>query len=61
MVEQGKSQAVRHGTGAVLVGLDLGQRNNAESLEELKLLAASAGVDGRALRSEEHTSELQSH
>ena len=49
MVEQGKSQAVRHGTGAVLVGLDLGQRNNAESLEELKLLAASAGVDGRAM------------
>ena len=49
MVEQGKSQAVRHGTGAVLVGLDLGQRNNAESLEELTLLAASAGVDGRAM------------
>ena len=37
------------GNAAVLVGLDLGRRHNAESLEELKALAASAGVDGRAL------------
>jgi GTP-binding protein HflX len=37
------------GNVAVLVGLDLGQRNNAESLEELKQLAASAGVEGRAV------------
>ncbi len=37
------------GNAAVLVGLDLGRRHNAESLEELKALAASAGVDGCAL------------
>jgi len=37
------------GNIAVLVGLDLGRNSNAESLEELKQLAASAGVQGRAL------------
>ncbi len=37
------------GNAAVLVGLDLGRRRDAESLEELKALAASAGVDGCAL------------
>ena len=37
------------GNVAVLVGLDLGRRDDAESLEELKQLAASAGVVGRAL------------
>jgi GTP-binding protein HflX len=37
------------GNVAVLVGLDLGRRDDAESLEELKQLAASAGVEGRAL------------
>jgi GTP-binding protein HflX len=42
------------GTAAVLVGLDIGRSaanssGNTESLEELKALAASAGVDGRAL------------
>jgi GTP-binding protein HflX len=36
------------GTVAVLVGLDVGQKHPAESLEELKALAASAGVEGRA-------------
>jgi GTP-binding protein HflX len=37
-------------TAAVLVGLDIGRKNHhAESLEELKALAASAGVEGRAL------------
>ena len=29
---------------AVLVGLDLGQRGHSDSLEELRLLASSAGV-----------------
>ncbi len=33
---------------AVLVGLDLGRSTNAESLEELKALAASAGVEQAA-------------
>lgn len=36
------------GRAAVLVGLDLGQDDYAESLEELKLLAVSAGLDPRA-------------
>src|SRR5499427_155603 len=34
---------------AVLVGLDLGQRGYAEGLEELGLLAASAGIRARAI------------
>jgi GTP-binding protein HflX len=34
---------------AVLVGLDLGEAGYAETLEELKLLAASAGIATRAL------------
>jgi GTP-binding protein HflX len=37
------------GNVAVLVGLDFGRHDDAESLEELKHLAASAGVEGRAL------------
>ena len=38
-----------NGTAAVLVGLDLGEPGYAEGLEELQLLAASAGVATRAL------------
>ncbi len=37
------------GTAAILVGLDLGRRGYEESLEELKLLASSAGIDARAV------------
>jgi GTP-binding protein HflX len=37
------------GDAAVLVGLDLGQPHYAESMEELELLASSAGVEGRAV------------
>jgi GTP-binding protein HflX len=37
------------GNAAVLVGLDLGIAGYAETLEELKLLAASAGIQTRAL------------
>jgi len=37
------------GATAVLVGLDLGAVGYAESLEELKLLAASAGIEARAV------------
>ena len=37
------------GTDAVLVGLDFGSADYAESLEEIGLLAASAGVTARAL------------
>jgi len=37
------------GNVAVLVGLDLGRRNDSESLQELAQLAASAGVECRAL------------
>jgi GTPase len=37
------------GDAAVLVGLDLGQPHYAESMEELELLAESAGVEGRAV------------
>ncbi len=41
----------RPGSGiqAVLVGLDFGEADYAESLQEIQLLAASAGVDARAL------------
>jgi GTPase len=38
-----------NGTAAVLVGLDLGKPGYAESLEEIRLLASSAGVETRAL------------
>ncbi|HET6493274.1 MAG TPA: ribosome rescue GTPase HflX [Burkholderiales bacterium] len=38
-----------HGTEAVLVSLDFGERDHAESLEEMQQLVASAGVDTRAL------------
>jgi GTP-binding protein HflX len=38
-----------NGAAAVLVGLDLGQSGYADSLEEIRLLAASAGVATRAL------------
>src|SRR5690349_12512445 len=38
-----------NGTAAVLVGLDLGDTGYAEGLEEIRLLAASAGVATRAL------------
>lgn len=37
------------GQAAVLVGLDLGQRGYSESVEELRLLALSAGLDIKAL------------
>jgi len=37
------------GRSAVLVGLDFGQDDYAESLEELKLLTSSAGMDPRAV------------
>ncbi|HSN38619.1 MAG TPA: GTPase HflX, partial [Burkholderiales bacterium] len=37
------------GTEAVLVGLDFGEAGYAEGLEEMQLLAASAGVNARAL------------
>ncbi|HET7765077.1 MAG TPA: GTPase HflX [Burkholderiales bacterium] len=37
------------GEDAVLVGLDFGERGYAEGLEELRLLAASAGVRARAV------------
>jgi GTP-binding protein HflX len=38
-----------NGTAAVLVGLDLGESGYAESLEEIRLLADSAGIATRAL------------
>ncbi len=38
-----------NGTAAVLVGLDLGDAGYEESLEEIRLLAASAGLETRAL------------
>jgi len=38
-----------NGTAAVLVGLDLGQPGYAESMEEIRLLAASAGAPARAI------------
>jgi GTP-binding protein HflX len=38
-----------NGTAAVLVGLDLGEAGYKESLDEIRLLAASAGVATRAL------------
>jgi GTP-binding protein HflX len=38
-----------NGTAAVLVGLDLGEPGYAEGLDEIRLLAASAGVTTRAL------------
>ena len=37
------------GTAAVLVGLDLGEPGYAEGLEEIRLLAASAGIETRGL------------
>jgi len=37
------------GTEAVLIGLDFGEADYAESLQEIQLLAASAGVNARAL------------
>jgi GTP-binding protein HflX len=49
MQQPGKAARTPAGTVAVLVGLDVGRKHDAESLEELKLLAASAGVEGRAL------------
>jgi GTP-binding protein HflX len=38
-----------HGTKAVLVSLDFGEPDHAESLEEMQQLVASAGVSARAL------------
>ncbi|MFN7086886.1 MAG: ribosome rescue GTPase HflX [Burkholderiales bacterium] len=38
-----------NGTEAVLVGLDFGEADYAESLEEMRLLTAGAGVTARAL------------
>jgi GTP-binding protein HflX len=38
-----------NGTAAVLVGLDLGQPGYAEGMEEIRLLAASAGAPARAV------------
>ncbi|OGA05463.1 MAG: GTPase HflX [Betaproteobacteria bacterium RIFCSPLOWO2_02_FULL_64_12] len=37
------------GTAAILVGLDLGRQGYEESLDELKLLASSAGIDARVV------------
>ena len=39
----------RNGTDAVLVGLDFGETDYAESLQEIQELAASAGVGARAI------------
>jgi GTP-binding protein HflX len=44
-----KSERRANGTAAVLVGLDLGQAGYAESMDEIGLLAASAGVGARAV------------
>ena len=38
-----------NGTAAVVVGLDLGQPGYAEGMEEIRLLAASAGAPARAI------------
>ena len=38
-----------HGTEAVLVSLDFGERDHGESLEEMQQLVASAGVATRAV------------
>jgi GTP-binding protein HflX len=38
-----------NGTAAVLVGLDLGQPGYAEGMDEIRLLAASAGAPARAI------------
>ena len=44
-----KPERPANGTAAVLVGLDLGQAGYAESMEEIRLLAASAGAPARAI------------
>jgi GTP-binding protein HflX len=44
-----KPERPANATAAVLVGLDLGQRGYAESMEEISLLAASAGAPARAI------------
>jgi GTPase len=44
-----KPERPANGTAAVLVGLDLGQRGYAEGMEEIRLLAASAGAPARAV------------
>jgi GTPase len=44
-----KPERPANGTAAVLVGLDLGQAGYAESMEEIRLLAASAGAPARAV------------
>jgi GTP-binding protein HflX len=44
-----KPERPANGTAAVLVGLDLGQAGYAESMEEMRLLAASAGAPARAV------------
>ena len=41
--------AARTAEGAVLVALDFGSNDHADSLTELRLLASSAGVDVRAV------------
>jgi GTP-binding protein HflX len=44
-----KPERPANGAAAVLVGLDLGQAGYAESMEEMRLLAASAGAPARAI------------
>jgi GTP-binding protein HflX len=44
-----KPERPANGTAAVLVGLDLGQPGYAEGMEEIRLLAASAGAPARAV------------
>jgi GTP-binding protein HflX len=44
-----KAERPANGTAAVLVALDLGQPGYAESAEEIRLLAASAGAPARAI------------
>ncbi len=44
-----RPQRPANGTAAVVVGLDLGQPGYAEGMEEIRLLAASAGAPARAI------------
>jgi GTP-binding protein HflX len=44
-----KPERPANGTAAVLVGLDLGQPGYAEGMDEIRLLAASAGAPARAV------------
>ena len=44
----------------VLLALDQGKFDSQRSLDELAALAEANGMQGKSVRSEEHTSELQS-